>query len=295
MFRAPRLPSGLAAGPSCASSSPAATTSIRHYAISIQSPRIWPGKAEGRVFNERKTYLYNQFTSLLNRASSEPLLFVQHKNFRVSGMIKLRREITAATMPKGSQFSLLDAPPAPETLPQLNIISTSVFGVALRHHAPTDETTTAQIAKMAGGAGLGVLSLPALDPPTLQAVLRALERSVPRKKAVDAQAKKATDDETHVPGRKTKRRRPMLDPELVLLGALIEGKVFGVEGVKDVSKLPTLDTIRAQIVGLLSSPAVQLAMVLGEAGGGKLARTLEGLKKGLEDKQGTNTEEASVP
>jgi ribosomal protein L10 len=57
------------------------------------------------------------------------------------------------------------------------------------------------------------------------------------------------------------------------------------EGVRDVSKLPTLDTLRAQIVGLLSSPAVQLAAILSEASGGKLARTLEGLKKGLEESQ----------
>jgi len=50
-----------------------------------------------------------------------------------------------------------------------------------------------------------------------------------------------------------------------------------------VSKLPTLDTLRAQVVGLLSAPASQLAMILGEASGGKLARTLEGLKIGLEE------------
>jgi ribosomal protein L10 len=79
------------------------------------------------------------------------------------------------------------------------------------------------------------------------------------------------------------RVRPVLTPELVVMGALIERRVFGMEGVRDVSKLPTLDTLRAQIVGLLSSPAVQLAAVLSEASGGKLARTLEGLKKGLEE------------
>jgi ribosomal protein L10 len=70
-----------------------------------------------------------------------------------------------------------------------------------------------------------------------------------------------------------------------LLGALIEGRVFVAEGVRDVAKLPTLDTLRAQIVGLLQSPAVQLALVLQEASGGRLARTLEGLKKGLEEDQ----------
>ena len=101
------------------------------------------------------------------------------------------------------------------------------------------------------------------------------------------------DDEGRVPGRKMKRQRPVLDPELTLVGALIEGRVFSVEKVKDVSKLPTLETLRQQIVGLISSPAVQLAMVLGEASGGKLARTLEGLKKGLEEGTQSKQEEIS--
>jgi hypothetical protein len=42
-----------------------------------------------------------------------------------------------------------------------------------------------------------------------------------------------------------------------------------------------LGMLQAQIVGLLSSPGMQLAAVLSEASGGKLARTLEGLKKSV--------------
>ena len=52
-----------------------------------------------------------------------------------------------------------------------------------------------------------------------------------------------------------------------------------------VADLSTLDALRAQIVGLLSAPAAQLAMVLSEASGGKLARTLEGFKKSLEPEE----------
>lgn len=257
----------------------------RGYAISVQEPRVWPGKTAHRTFDERKTYLYNQCTSILERGTSQPLIFLQHKNFKAAGMIKLRREVAAASLPKGTQLSLLDASSTEHAVPQLNIIRSSIFGVALRSYAPIDEETTKQIAKMAGGGGLAVLSLSTLDPPKLNAILRALERSVPAKKPGDAVAKKGSEDDGFVPGRKLKRRKPMLDPELVVLGALIEGRVFGLDRVKDVAKLPTMDTLRAQIVGLLSSPAVQLASVLGEASGGKLARTLEGLKKGLEDGQ----------
>lgn len=271
----------------------ASRSGTRGYAISVQTPRKWPGKTEDRVFDERKTYLYNQFTSLLKRSTHEPLLFLRHKNFKVSGMIKLRREIAATSLPKKAHFSLMDAPPAAEELPQLTVIRSSIFGVALRHYAPIDESTTAQIAKLAGGGGLAVLSLPSLDPPALQAVLRALERSIPKKKSEEDKGKDKGGDD-HVPGRKAKRQKPILNPELVLLGAFIEGRVFGVENVVSVAKLPTLDTLRAQIVGLLSSPAVQLAAVLGEASGGKLARTLEGFKKGLEG-DSPKADEVSTP
>jgi ribosomal protein L10 len=85
------------------------------------------------------------------------------------------------------------------------------------------------------------------------------------------------------PGRRVKRSRKVHEPELTLMGALIEGRVFKALGVKEVARLPTLDTLHAQIVGLLSSPGMQLAAVLSEASGGKLARTLEGLKKSLEE------------
>lgn len=67
------------------------------------------------------------------------------------------------------------------------------------------------------------------------------------------------------------------------MGAIIENRVLLAGDVQTTSKLPTLGTLHAQIVGLLSAPAAQLAMVLGEASGGKLARALEGLKKGLEE------------
>ena len=227
---------------------------------------------------------------MLEGASNQPMLFLQHKNFRANGLSKLRKEIVSATLPKGTPLSLIENPPSSDSLPQLNIIRTSIFGVALRNFAPLDADSTQRIAELAGGGGLAVLSLPSLDPPQMNAILRALERAVPKKKAGadDASKRKGKDeDDGFVPGRRQKRQRPILTPELTLLGALIEGRVYAAQGVKDVAALPTLDTLRAQIVGLLQSPAVQLSMVLQEASGGRLARTLEGLKKGLEEGEST--------
>jgi ribosomal protein L10 len=173
------------------------------------------------------------------------------------------------------------------TPPSLTILRTSIFGVALRDYAPLDIQISQEIADTVEG-GLAVLSLPTFDPPALNAILRALQRSAPPPKAAKAGTeavnnKKKTDDSDFVPGRRTKRVRPILTPELSVMGALIEGRVFKTSQMQDVAKLPTLDTLRAQIVGLLGSPSTQIAAVLSQASGGQLTRTLEGFKKGLED------------
>lgn len=63
----------------------------------------------------------------------------------------------------------------------------------------------------------------------------------------------------------------------------------------DVAKLPPLDTLRTWIVGLLNEPAAQLSAVLILASGGQLVRTLEGLKKSLEDKAVLSAGESTRP
>jgi hypothetical protein len=166
---------------------------------------------------------------------------------------------------------------------------TSIFGVALRDFAPIDADQTSQIAKLVEG-GFAVLTLPSLSPPQLNAIIRAIDRVVPKKKKEQAETKPSKgkgreEDSGWIPGRPVPNVKPVLSPELRVMGAFVEGRVFSAAGVRDVAKLPPLDTLRAQIVGLLSTPAMQLAAVLSEASGGKLARTLEGLKKGLEEGQ----------
>ena len=249
MLRRPRLPALPVAGlrPSLQL---IALTGRRQYAISINPPVVWSGKPENRRFNERKTYLFNQFTTLLNRSSSRPILFLHHKNFKANSLIKLRKEITASALPKGGpkDISLLEVAPDSESLPHLTVIQSSIFGVALRNYAPLDREAIERIAKLADGGALAVITLPSLDPPMLQGILRACERTIPKRKQEDQPKKKGRgkddEEEGFVPGRRLKRQKPMLDPELLLAGALIEGRVFGVEQVKDVAKLPTLETLR---------------------------------------------------
>ena len=263
----------------------------RSYTVSVKPPRVYENKPSPRVYSEKKTFLYHQYLRLFESTVQSPLIILQHNKFSVSRLIKLRKDIAqAASRHATPPPSLANPGPNPiqatPTLPTLSVIRTSLFGVALRDFAPIDAKTSEEIAQTVQG-GLAVLSLPAFNPPQLQAILRALARSAPKPKPPTPEELKqaatlAAQDPPN-PGRRVKRSRKVHEPELMLMGALIEGRVFKAEGVNEVAKLPTLGTLHAQIVGLISTPGMQLAAVLSEASGGKLARTLEGLKKSLED------------
>jgi len=263
----------------------------RSYSVSVKPPRVYENKPSPRVYSEKKTFLYHQYLRLFESTVQSPVIFLQHNKFSVSRLIKLRKDIAQAALRHATPPpSLANPGPNPvqetPTLPTLSVIRTSLFGVALRDFAPIDAKTSEEIAQTVQG-GLAVLSLPAFNPPQLQAILRALERSAPKPKPPTPEELKqaaalAAQDPPN-PGRRVKRLRKVHEPELTLMGALIEGRVFKAEGVKGVAKLPTVGTLHAQFVGLLSNPGMQHDAVLSEASGGKLARTLEGLKKSLEE------------
>ncbi|KAI0271482.1 hypothetical protein BC834DRAFT_859846 [Gloeopeniophorella convolvens] len=265
----------------------------RSYSLSVKAPRVYESKPAPRVYSEKKTFLYHQYLRLLQSTADSPLIFLQHNKFSVPRLIKLRKDILQAAARHAAPAPSLAHPgPAPvhaaPAQPTLSVIRTSLFGVALRDFAPLDAPTSEAIARTVQG-GLAILSLPHLNPPQLHAILRALDRSAPKPKPPTpeelraAAALDAADPPN--PGRRVKRLRKVHEPELAVMGALIEGRVFKAEGVAEVARLPALDTLHAQIVGLLSSPGAQLAAVLSQASGGKLARTLEGLQKSLAESE----------
>lgn len=263
----------------------------RAYVVSIEAPVVYEGKPVPRRYGERKTYLYNQYSRMLAQSTDAPIIFLQHKDFTARKIQDLRRGIELASARFAPSLASPSPSPVPPEPPTLTVMRTSIFGVVLRDFAPIDADKTEQIAKLVEG-GLAVLTLPSLSPPQLNGIIRAIDRVVPAKKAQEkgaevkpSKGKGREEDSNWIPGRPVQRVKPVLSPELKVMGALIEGRVFSAAGVKDVAKLPPLDTLRAQIVGLLSTPAMQLAAVLSEASGGKLARTLEGFKKGLEEGQ----------
>jgi ribosomal protein L10 len=276
--------------PRLAGKAKAIPAQVRTYVVSVSPPRVYLGKKMPRDYSVRKNFLYNQYTALLNRDT--PLLFLNHNNFSAKQLIKLRRDIAGLKASAPPSLALSPAPASTEEPepPNFMVIRTGLLGVALREHLSLAISQKRSLAKLVTPGALAVLTLPTLDPPQLSALIRVLERAVPPKKppltpeqAVAARAAaRLAVIENPTPGRRQKRFRPDLPPELELKGALIEGRLFVRDELKDVATLPTLETLRAQILGLINAPAAQLARLVGEAGGGQLARTLEGFRKGLE-------------
>lgn len=61
--------------------------------------------------------------------------------------------------------------------------------------------------------------------------------------------------------------------KFVVLGGALGNQMLDASGIKALSELPSLDALRAKILGLLNAPATKVAAVL-QAPGGQLARVL---------------------
>lgn len=61
--------------------------------------------------------------------------------------------------------------------------------------------------------------------------------------------------------------------KLVILGGSMDSTVLDVNGVKALASMPSLDELRAKIVGTISTPATRIAGVL-QAPGGQVARVI---------------------
>ncbi|MBO1323892.1 50S ribosomal protein L10 [Acetobacter sp. TBRC 12305] len=59
--------------------------------------------------------------------------------------------------------------------------------------------------------------------------------------------------------------------KLVVLGGSLGSQVLNADGIKALAELPSLDTLRAQLVGLISTPATRIAAVT-QAPAAQLAR-----------------------
>ncbi len=61
--------------------------------------------------------------------------------------------------------------------------------------------------------------------------------------------------------------------KLVILGGALGAQTLNADGIRALAELPSLDALRAQLLGLLAAPATRLAGVIAAPGGG-LARVI---------------------
>ncbi|MCW2245548.1 large subunit ribosomal protein L10 [Azospirillum fermentarium] len=66
--------------------------------------------------------------------------------------------------------------------------------------------------------------------------------------------------------------------KLAIIGGSLNGAELNAEGVKALATLPSLDELRAKIVGMIQTPATRIAGVL-QAPGGQVARVLSAYAK----------------
>jgi large subunit ribosomal protein L10 len=66
--------------------------------------------------------------------------------------------------------------------------------------------------------------------------------------------------------------------KFVVLGGALGTQTLSADGVKALAELPSLETLRAQLLGLIQTPATRIAGIL-QAPGGQVARVLSAYAK----------------
>lgn len=249
-------------------------------------------RPKNRVYGSRKSHLHAQYARLLE--SNEVLLLVRYDNVNVNTLDKLRREVAALSSKLRRKTILSPSPSSPvsSSSAAVTFIRSGVFSASLR--TKFDEATVQRAAKALGGS-CALISARELNPPQLTQLIRLVDRAVPpvKNEPPPPPIRKGPVNPDDLEEAPPKQKAA---PSIKLVAGVVENKFFLVDDLIAISKLPTLQTLHAQIVGLLSAPAATLARVLGTAAGGGLLRTLQGFEKKLEEgSKAPETSEAKGP
>ena len=247
--------------------------------------RRWPLPASERAFTPRKKHLYAEYTALTS--SNDLHLLLSYADMSAGLLTKLRRKLVETCLPRSpsNPFGIPKGSDITRLPPKLLVVRCHLLVAALRAQDRWEDGAK-NLGSMLRGP-VAVLSLPTLDPPHLTAMLKVLDRTLPKPSASAASSKRKEDGLAMPPlgGGGTKKPKEARVPSLKVVGGLIEGRMFKFEELDRVTSLPSLQVLHSQIVGLLSAPPAQLVGVLGQAAGHRLVRTLDGFRQGLEDAQ----------
>lgn len=213
-----------------------------------------------RVYPARKTFLWNLYNQVLTKSSL--ILIFDHANISAAEWSKLRRAIGSIkkpvvpydpSLPKEEQLERAEIEQA-----QLMVVRSGVLTAASK------ACSSPIIPHLSGQRA--VLTCSTLSPTYLNKIITVLFRTV----------------------KSIKRENSTIQPTLNLVAGLVEGgKVMNEKELEELGKVPELDTLRAQLVGLLEGQGRSLVGVLNQAAGGSLVRTLQGLENDLKEKEGS--------
>ncbi|PVF98164.1 hypothetical protein CPB86DRAFT_381859 [Serendipita vermifera] len=240
-----------------------------------------------RKFSPLKMHLYAHYGDILEQNSL--LLLLSLRDIPSSTLSKLRRELFNTTLPRtaSNPFGVPKGSDVTRNPPICEAVRSHMFLAAMRRDESVKGVQKKTVPLLQGP--IAILSLPTLDPDHLSAILKVLDRSLPKPTAPQqASTSRREDDLLTMPppgGGGVGKVKPPPVPSLTILGGLVEGRLFLLDTLREVTKLPPLKVLHSQIVGLLTSPASQLAGILGQAAGGQVVRTLEGFRRSLEEAQ----------
>lgn len=235
---------------------------VRTYATTTKIPKHFAYQDKRKGFSERKTFLFNKYQRMMRE--NELVVLFHAENLNVKLLSEIRRQVSHIKLPD-ADLARLEAlnHGAPWTWPA------SAFTMArtglLRPVCRRDTAESIQALEPYLHGQMAMLTCPVLSPEYVGKVLRAIERPV---------TAAANDVDP-----KSEKKAPLLRP---LVAVAERARVIDAKSLPAFTQLPNLATLRAQLVGLLSSPGTQLAGVLSQAGGGELAATLEARRRDLE-------------
>lgn len=230
-------------------------------------------KRRARAVPAHKDLAYRQHAHLLT--ANDVVLFLRPGEFDAHEWSSLRAQLAALAQPQPAA----DVPPLKLTVLRSGLLAPILRDAreqqASRRHPDKGADRQHSLAALDlslvddrshTSGPVAVLTSPTLHPPTLSKVL-----------ALVTKFSQTPSPNQPPPGPK--------DPpvqRLAVLSSLVERQAATLERTREVGKLPSIDVLRAQLVGLLSAPGARITGVVG-ARAQEIGRALEGFKLGLEE------------
>lgn len=233
----------------------ASTTAIRDKTkLPFRGALSQKGKRRYPVDKRKKVAAY---VDLLQKSAFS--LFIRHDGLSVANLSSFRSDIKS--LPASDlKLTVLRAtllPPVLRSLPQL---------------------PSQQLQDHLGGSMMVVTSqAKQLEPSVLKGFLRVYDKHA---RKLNVKAPDATKQQKVAVKEAPK---PTAAQKINLLTGMVESREFDPAGLRLVSQLPNLDTIRAQIVGVIEGSMQSIVATLQRASGAALVGTLQGYERTLQE------------